>query len=380
MIITLTLNPSLDRTVDGAAPGPGLGHPGVRGHVDPGGKGRQRGPGAARQRCAARAVLPFGGEEGQQLVGCCRPRAWTICGRGRRRRPGRTSRWPSPTAPSPRSTRPGGAAQRLPRGRRGSADAVRLAQQRPTATGSWSAAACRRGPRRTLYARLCHRLLAAGVRVAVDTGCRTGRGAVAARPALVKPNGDGTGRAVGRRIDSLERRRRRRAASWVPGGRRACWPASAPTARCWSTTTASSSGAAGGRPRSAVGAGDCLLAGFLAAGAEAQDALAEAVRGARRPSAFLAAGCRRRTRSPAPRVRDAPGVDPDQVVLVAPDSAHRPARSGTGPPRQRNGDSPWSTPYTPRSRGPVSRPPCSESAATWPRWSCPTSARSSPGA
>ena len=69
MIVTLTLNPSLDRTIEVGRADPRRGHPRRRRPPRPRRQGRQRLPGAAGQRGRRRvAVLPVGGDEGGQLV------------------------------------------------------------------------------------------------------------------------------------------------------------------------------------------------------------------------------------------------------------------------------------------------------------------------
>lgn len=125
------------------------------------------------------------------------------------------------------------------------------------------------------YAQLCRKLRAAGVRVAVDTSGPALREAALAGATLLKPNRDELAEVVGSPLadlgDVVDAAQRLRA--WGAG------------------TVVASLGADGAvlvdadgvvmgtcpvvRPRSTVGAGDALLAGFLAAGARGAAALAE---------------------------------------------------------------------------------------------------------
>ena len=68
MIITVTLNPSLDRTVELEALVRGEVMRATASHVDPGGKGVNVTRALLANGVASRAVLPCGGEEGQHLV------------------------------------------------------------------------------------------------------------------------------------------------------------------------------------------------------------------------------------------------------------------------------------------------------------------------
>src|SRR5690348_17559732 len=68
MIITLTLNPSLDRTVELGELVRGQMLRATASHVDPGGKGVNVSRALLANGVASRAVLPCGGEDGRQLV------------------------------------------------------------------------------------------------------------------------------------------------------------------------------------------------------------------------------------------------------------------------------------------------------------------------
>lgn len=69
MIVTLTPNPSLDRTVSVARLAPGAVHRVGTSTVEPAGKGVNVARALALHEVKARAVLPVGGAEGAQLLG-----------------------------------------------------------------------------------------------------------------------------------------------------------------------------------------------------------------------------------------------------------------------------------------------------------------------
>jgi 1-phosphofructokinase len=127
------------------------------------------------------------------------------------------------------------------------------------------------------YASLVRQLTSIGVNVAVDTSGQALTQAIAAGPTLVKPNRDELGEAVGRTIDSFDdaidaarivQRSGARAVLVSLGADGALLVDSdVVAARCDVV-----------QPRSTVGAGDCLLAGFLSAGGEGVEALLTAVR------------------------------------------------------------------------------------------------------
>src|SRR5690606_31223832 len=128
-----------------------------------------------------------------------------------------------------------------------------------------------------VYAWLCRRFAAAGINVAVDTSGPALVSAVTAGPALVKPNREELAEATGVQIttlgDAIGAARKLRAmgagtvlASLGPDGAVLVEDDHVWYGRCPVT-----------EPRSAVGAGDAMLAGFLAAGARGEQALVEAL-------------------------------------------------------------------------------------------------------
>ena len=127
------------------------------------------------------------------------------------------------------------------------------------------------------YADLCRRCADQGVKVAVDTSGPALLAAVEARPALIKPNRDELAAAVGSKIETVQ--------DVVDAAQvLRSWGAQAVLASLGAdgAVLVTDAGAIAGEapvaaPRSSVGAGDALLAGFLAADASGETALAEAL-------------------------------------------------------------------------------------------------------
>ena len=280
MIITLTLNPSLDRTVEIDELVRGQVLRAASSHVDPGGKGVNVTRALLANGIASRAVLPCGGEEGQHLVRLLQaegvdPICVWISGHSRS-----NLTLAEPNGTVTKINEPGPALSMV------EVDAV-LAEVLAAAAGpgtgrpaaDWVVVCGSTPPGLPVVAvtQLCERIVAAGVRLAVDTSGPALRAAAAAGADLVKPNREELAEVVGRELtalgDVVDAARELR--SWGAG------------------TVLASLGAEGAvlvdddgvvvgsapvdRPRNAVGAGDALLAGFLAAGAKGSDALAEAL-------------------------------------------------------------------------------------------------------
>lgn len=68
MIVTVTLNPSVDRTLELATLVHGRVNRAVDAHLDPGGKGVNVSRALVANGADTRAILPCGGDEGDQLV------------------------------------------------------------------------------------------------------------------------------------------------------------------------------------------------------------------------------------------------------------------------------------------------------------------------
>jgi 1-phosphofructokinase len=280
MIITLTLNPSLDRTVELEELVRGRMLRATSSHVDPGGKGVNVTRALLANGVASRAVLPCGGEEGQHLVRLLQaegvdPICVWIDGHTRSNL---TLAEPDGTVTKVNEPGPALSPADLER----VLDEMLVAAVEPTnAAGGtdWVVICGSTPPGVTVEAvtQLCEGLVAAGVRLAVDTSGPALRGAATAGAALVKPNREELSEVVGRELasigDVVDAARELR--SWGAGAVLASLGADG--AVLVDEDGVSIGSAPVDRPRSAVGAGDALLAGFLAAGAKGGVALAEAL-------------------------------------------------------------------------------------------------------
>ena len=273
MIVTLTLNPSLDRTieVDRLTRGAVIRAGGA--HLDPGGKGVNVSRALLANGVRSRAVLPCGGGDGRELVRLLEEEGVDVLA--------------VPTSGATRSNvtlaEPDGTVTKInePGATMPPEDLERVAETVLHAAGSadW-VVVCGSLPPGVpvdVYAKLGRRFAAAGIRVAVDTSGPALLAAIAAGAVLVKPNREELAEAVGRPLRSL-----------------GDVVAAARELRSWGASTVLASLGADGavlvddegvvvgesrliEPRSTVGAGDSFLAGFLAAGASGETALAEAL-------------------------------------------------------------------------------------------------------
>ncbi|MEU1249557.1 1-phosphofructokinase [Micromonospora arida] len=271
MIVTVTLNPSLDRAVEVDSLTRGEVIRAATAHLDPGGKGVNVSRALLANGVPSVAVLPSGGDEGNQLIRLLKAEgvevlAVSISGRTRS-----NITLAEPDGTVTKINEPGPAMCRAEfddvidrvLARASGADWVVLCGSVPP------------GLPADAYAQLCRKLRAAGVRVAVDTSGPALREAALAGATLLKPNRDELAEVVGAPLKDL--------GDVVDA---------AQCLRAWGAgTVVASLGADGAvlvdaegvrtgtcpvaRPRSAVGAGDALLAGFLAAGAQGAAALAE---------------------------------------------------------------------------------------------------------
>ncbi|MFY1631785.1 1-phosphofructokinase [Solwaraspora sp. WMMB335] len=271
MILTLTLNPSLDRAVEVDELVRGEVIRATSAHLDPGGKGVNVSRALLANGVPSVAVLPCGGDEGGQLVRLLADEGVDvitvpIAGRTRSNitlaEPDGTVTKVNEPGPSLSVVEFEAVTARL-LDTAGSADWVVLCGSLPP------------GLAVDAFARLCRRLVDAGLRLAVDTSGPPLRAAAEAGAALVKPNREELGEVVGRRLGTLDE-----------------VVAAAQQVLAWGADTVLASLGADGavlvdtagvhtgdspvpQPRSTVGAGDALLAGFLAAGAHGPAALAE---------------------------------------------------------------------------------------------------------
>ncbi|GLX01492.1 1-phosphofructokinase [Microtetraspora sp. NBRC 16547] len=273
MILTLTLNPSLDRTIEIAALDRGAVIRAATARLDPGGKGVNVSRALLANRIRSCAVVPYGGHQGRQLVDLLSHEGIdmiTVPIAGTTRS---NVTLAEPDGTSTKVNEPGTPLSTV------ELETVAEAVLGAAHTADWVVASGSLPPGvpADVYAGLCRRFARAGINVAVDTSGPALPAAAAAGPALVKPNreelAEATGTAIGCLGDVIEAAEKLRAmgagtvlASVGPDGAvllqdGRVWHGECPVAE----------------PRSTVGAGDAMLAGFLAAGARGERALIEAL-------------------------------------------------------------------------------------------------------
>jgi 1-phosphofructokinase len=192
VIVTLTLNPSLDRAVEVERLEPGTVIRATRATLDPGGKGVNVSRALLAATVPSRAVLPVGGPEGDQLVRLLRAEGVDVV----------AVRIPGGTRSNITLAEPDGAITKInepgPTLSPDELDAITESVLAATEAADWVAAcgSLPPGVADDYYARLCRRLVSAGIRVAVDTSGPALLAAVAAGPTVVKPNREELAEAV----------------------------------------------------------------------------------------------------------------------------------------------------------------------------------------
>ncbi|MBB4904389.1 1-phosphofructokinase [Actinophytocola algeriensis] len=273
MILTLTLNPSLDRTIEvpELVRGAMVRASGTR--LDPGGKGVNVARALAAHKLPTCAVVPRGGPEGRQLCELLEEEGIDVCAVPVTGHTRSNVSLVEPDGEVTKINEPGGELVRddMERIVKAVLDTA-VAADWVVASGSLPP-----GVPDTFYRDLGARLTERGIRFVVDTSGPALTAALAARPTLVKPNREELAESVGFGIDTLADVVR---AAEVLRGKGA-------------ETVLASLGADGAvlvdgqgvrygespvdRGRSAVGAGDAMLAGYLAGGVTGGDALVEAL-------------------------------------------------------------------------------------------------------
>lgn len=260
-IVTVTLNPSVDRTVEIAHLIRGEVTRATGSHVHPGGKGVNVTRALLANQISSVALLPAGGAEGRRLVDLLdhdgvRHVAVPVTGETRSNitiaeADGTTTKLNAPGESMSEAELDAVAAQVLALAWPG--DWVVLCGSLPP------------GVDEDIYARSCRALRAAGMRVAVDTSGPALTASLAGTPDLIKPNAEELAAAVGRDLptlgDAIEAAKELRASGVGTvvislGGAGAVLVDEV-------GVLAGSSHAAD--VRSSVGAGDCFLAGYLGA-------------------------------------------------------------------------------------------------------------------
>ncbi|MDQ1673426.1 MAG: 1-phosphofructokinase [Frankiaceae bacterium] len=274
MIITFTPNPSVDRTVevDGLVRGAVLRATATR--VDPGGKGVNVSRALAAAGCKTRAVLPSGGSEGLQLGALLEIEGIDVV--------------PVPIDGAIRANvtvvEPDGTTTTLNAlGPAISADeaAALVGAVEAAVTGPVDWVACcgslPRGLADDFYADLVRTLAGSGARVCVDSSGAPLLAALDARPDLVKPNAEELAEAAGHPIRTLGDAVAAAEALRARGVGAVLASLGADGALLVDADGAHHGEATVLNPRSTVGAGDALLAGFLAGGGAGPHALREAL-------------------------------------------------------------------------------------------------------
>jgi 1-phosphofructokinase len=273
MIVTLTPNPSVDRTIEVDALHRGAVLRARATRVDPGGKGVNVSRALAANHRETTAVLPAGGWEGEQLAALLAPLEVPVV--------------VVPVAGSVRANvsvvEPDGTVTKLnepgPRLSPEEIEAVTAATVKAAAAAEWLACTGSLPPGAPIdfYAQVLERLGSASVKVAVDSSGAPLVAALDARPDLIKPNREELAEATGRQlltlgdvVDAAQELRGRGVGAVLAS-------LGADGAVLVDATGATFGSATVERPRSAVGAGDSMLAGFLAGGGSGPDALAEAL-------------------------------------------------------------------------------------------------------
>ena len=273
MIVTLTANPSVDRTIEVTELRPGTVIRARASRVDAGGKGVNVARALAAHGHKAKAVLPSGGAEGAQLealltgsgmdllsvriAGSIRANVTVV------EADGTTTKLNEPGPPLTQDE----------------LDALAATVSDAAASAEWAvlSGSLSPGAPADWYAELIRRLRGTGPRVAIDSSGPPLARAVTAQPDLIKPNREELAELTGRPIDTIADVVGAAVALTDRGVHTvlaSLGPAGAVLARgntAWHATAVAI------EPRSTVGAGDALLAGYLAAGADGPGALAEAV-------------------------------------------------------------------------------------------------------
>ncbi len=311
MIVTLTPNPSLDRTVEVDALVRGAVTRVRSSRVEPAGKGVNVARALTGHGVKTRAVLPVGGAEGAQLVSL-------LAG---------TDTVQVPVAGSMRSNvsivEPDGTTTKLnepgPALTPAEVAALVAATLDAAMSAEWAvlSGSLPPGTPANFYAGVVKALHGIGVRVALDTSGPAFAATLAACPDLVKPNREELAEAAGLPVRTLGEAVAAARTLRARGARTVLVSLGADGALLVDDDGAVH-GEAPARPVSTVGAGDALLAGFLAGGASGATALVESL--AWGAAAVALPG----TRMPGPAdvnvgaVRISPAIVDDRVLGTDP--------------------------------------------------------------
>ncbi|MFJ9542539.1 1-phosphofructokinase family hexose kinase [Streptomyces sp. NPDC101225] len=290
MIVTLTLNPSVDRTLVVDQLAPGTVQRASSGWSEPSGKGVNVSLALRTHGLATRAVLPIGGPNGKRLaemldeVGIDHVNV-PITGNIRS-----NVSLLEPDGKVTKVNEPG------PVLSADEVDALLDTTLKAATQASWlvGSGSLPRGTAPDLYARLVQRAHRAGLRVAIDSSGPPLVAALPAGPDLIKPNAhelaeaaDAPVATLGQAADAARRLRER-------GARTVLASLGSDGALLVEEDSVLHAEVIVENPQSAVGAGDALLSGFLAGGASGEPALRTALAWAatalQQPGTLLGAG------------------------------------------------------------------------------------------
>lgn len=273
MILTVTPNPSLDRTYEIPVLERGTVLRATSDRVDPGGKGVNvsRAVAAAGHRTVA--ALPLGGPEGALLARLLEELGIEAAGVPVR---GSTRVNISVAEPDGTLTKLNASGPELSDAE---AEALLEAVRSRVADADWIACcgSLPRGLAPEWYAELVARAHSAGARIALDTSGPSLTAALRERPDVVKPNAEELAQAVGRPIGTVGEAVKAAEELRELGARAVLASLGADGQLLVDGTGAYFGTARVSAVRSNVGAGDASLAGFLAAGGTGAAALASAV-------------------------------------------------------------------------------------------------------
>jgi 1-phosphofructokinase len=273
VIVTLTANPSVDRTVEVDRLVRGAVVRARSARVDAGGKGVNVARALAANGHAARAVLPSGGAEGQQLSALLSPQGVEVI--------------LVPISGAVRANvsivEPDGVVTKInepgPALTPGEVEAMVAATLSAAADAAWVAVSGSLPPgvAASFYGRLIRSLASTGARIALDASGEPFSHALAEGPDVVKPNRQELAEAVGQPIVTLGDAVEGAGLLREKGARAVLASLGADGAILVDDTGVTHAEAPVDVPRSAVGAGDATLAGFLAGGGAGVAALVEAL-------------------------------------------------------------------------------------------------------
>ncbi|RII14962.1 Tagatose-6-phosphate kinase [Streptomyces sp. YIM 130001] len=273
MILTVTPNPSLDRTYEVPALDRGEVVRATGERMDPGGKGVNVSRAVSAAGVATLAVLPLGGVPGELVATLLRDQGIVAV--------------PVPVAGHTRSNisvaEPDGTLTKInapgPELSDAEAESLLAAVGAGSVDADWVACcgSLPRGLDPAWYAALVARAHEAGARIALDTSGPALLAALAERPDVVKPNAEELAEAVGRPLSTVGDAVKAAEELRELGARSVLASLGADGQLLVDASGVHFASAPVTSVRSNVGAGDASLAGFLAAGGAGPQALAAAV-------------------------------------------------------------------------------------------------------